>query len=985
MLAASPTSRFIAALGLWLALVVPARADVIPPWLPKYDLDIYLDLGQKRVTVTERVTFTNRCARPASELVLSAYPRFKLADKDVPLFAKTLELLRTNPSVAMDFQGRRLSVQKVTLGGTTQELPFNWREEMDTALVIPLPQPVLLGQSVTVEIAFTLDLPDTEGRWGHRDGITYLVNWLPLLAYYDEQGWQPTPFVAWHQPFFHEAGVFSVRFVCPATQKVACTGTIHQSEDLGNGYKRVSIVGAAARDFAIVCSERFQEWTGQADHVTVRVLACPEHATMAQKALAYACEVIPLYNKWFGPYPYKQFYIVEGRFPWNGNECAGLVMLDARVLSLTPMMDMYLDHLVSHEALHQWWYNVVGTNGYAETFMDEAIACYYTARRLQKKYGPNAPLIRLPLGQAVMTNVRHDDYRFYGLYGTIARKEETKSVQELDKFGNVVTLFSMTYDRGAKILGMIESQIGEQDFLDFMKLVYCKYQFRILRVADFQRELEAYTGRPWGEFFQTWLYSVGATDWAIKSVTKSPQEGKCQTVITLCQQAEFTEPTTLGIRFTKNGPYDLRIPVVPGVTEASVDPPARVETALDGKTVTVTLTLPQEPVQISVDPDQILLDKEPANNHWPLGSVFAWRLTPLLTPLDETDLTTAYDRWNVVMGPWLGVSQPQFGQRPYAGFRAALYRLQQFQGGTYVAWDGEDQDFRVGADARLLHWPHYKTEVGFQYDHSLTPDWASLRRDRGRLYARYVFLETSSLYQEPVHFIEAYGRMEHDQDNEQRYTPPGVENYDSFAAFGVRYFQNYLTPYWDPEGGFKLDLNFESGPPIVGTYKEWYNRVQGEFALVKKVPDGLGYLSETRLAARIYGGIGVPDNGWHFQLGGPTRLRGLDRDAREGSAVWVASLEWRLPLWRDFNWDLCDNVCRMKHLYGVVFYDVGDIYLEGHSVGCSGIAHSVGWGLRLDMAWMSFIERMTLRFDMAKVVNDCNQPTQFWFGLSHAF
>jgi hypothetical protein len=974
----------MAALGLFLALALPARADVIPPWLPRYDLDIYLDLKIKRVTVTERVTFTNRFTRPANELVLSAYPRFKLADKDVPLMAKTLELLRTNPSAAIDFVGHRLNVDKVTLANSSQTLPFHWRADMETALVIPLPQPVLQGQAVTVEIAFTLDLPSTQGRWGHVDGITFLVNWLPLLAYYDDTGWQPTPFIAWHQPFFHEAGVFSVRFVCPENQKVACTGTIHDVETLGNGYKRVSIVGCAARDFALVCSERFQEWTGQADHVTVRVLAHPEHAHVAQKALEYACEVIPLYNKWFGPYPYKQFYIVEGRFPWNGNECAGLVMLDERVFSLTPMMDMYVDHLVSHETLHQWWYNVVGTNGYCETFMDEAVACYYTARRIQKKYGPNAQMIRLPMGQAVMTNVRHDDYRFYGLYGTIARREETKTVQELDKFGNVVTLFSMTYDRGAKILGMIESQIGEQDFLDFMKLVYCKYQFRILRVADFQKELELYTGRPWGEFFQTWLYSVGATDWAVEEVTCTDEAGKCRTLVKLKQKAEFTEPTTLGIRFAKDGPYELRVPIVPGLTEASVEPPVRVDTALDGKTVLVSMLLPKKPVQISVDPDCILLDKEPANNHWPCSSAIAWRLTPLLTPLDETDLTTSYDHWNVITGPWLGVSQPQFGQRPYAGFRSAVYRLQQFQGGGYVAWDGEDQDVRLGADARIMHWPYYKTEVGVQFDHSLTPDWASLKRDRGRVYGRYVFLETSSLYQEPVHFIEAYGRIEQTFDRNPRYVPPGVENYDDFAAFGMRYYQNYLTPYWDPEGGFKLDINYESGPPIVGTYKEWYNRIQGELALVKKLPEGMGYMSETRLAGRIYAGIGVPDNGWHFQLGGATRFRGMNRDAREGSAVWVATVEWRFPLWRDINMDFCDNVCRMKNLYAVAFYDGGDIYLNGHSV--SGhMAHCMGVGLRLDMGWLSFIERMTLRFDLAKMMNDADQPMQFWFGLSHAF
>src|ERR1700692_3924083 len=77
----------------------------------------------------------------------------------------------------------------------------------------------------------------------------------------------------------------------------------------------------------------------------------------------------------------------------------------------------------------------------------------------------------------------------------MARGEATPTVQEMPRFKNLVRLMAMTYDRGGKIVGMIEDRLGEDGFFDFMRLVYAKYQYRILRVADFQRELEAYTGR----------------------------------------------------------------------------------------------------------------------------------------------------------------------------------------------------------------------------------------------------------------------------------------------------------------------------------------------------------------------------------------------------------------------------------------------------------------------------------------------------------
>jgi hypothetical protein len=48
------------------------------------------------------------------------------------------------------------------------------------------------------------------------------------------------------------------------------------------------------------------------------------------------------------------------------------------------------------------------------------------------------------------------------------------------------------------------------------------------------------------------------------------------------------------------------------------------------------------------------------------------------------------------------------------------------------------------------------------------------------------------------------------------------------------------------------------------------------------------------------------------------------------------------------------------------------------------IAHAVGLGLRVDVAWLALIERTTFRFDVAKTVNS-SAPVQFWFGITHPF
>ncbi|HQR06234.1 MAG TPA: M1 family aminopeptidase [Gemmatales bacterium] len=1012
---------------LWLAMLCmlfladSVQATDVPSWLPQYDLDLKLDLRTRRLWGVEKVTFYNRHDRPATELVFNAYSRYKIPDGDGVKLAKTLELLRSNPSDGIDWVGERLNVQAVFTNderGVRRSIPFAWRKDLHTAFEVALATPLKKGESITVEVHFTLDLPDKEGRWGHREGITYLTHALPALAYYDEKGWQPTPFIAWHQPFFQEAGIYNVRMTLPEDQKLACTGTILSESPLGDGTKMVSIASCCAREFSFVCSNRFQEWSEMVERTRVRVLALPEHKEMAQRCLKVACEAIPLYNRWFGPYPFGDFCIAESHFAWNGNECSGLVMIDSRVMSISPLLERYIDHLISHETLHQWWYNIVGTNGYRETFMDEAVACYYTAKVMQKKFGRNSKLLQYPVGQSWLPNVKHEDYRFYGLYGTLARKEETVTIQEMEKFGNVITLFSMTYDRGAKIFNMIEERIGEEALFDFMRLLYAKYQFRILFVADFQRELETYTGRSWKEFFDNWFYGVGGSDWSLSNVAMEKGEGNkgsFRAKINVRQLAEFTEPTYLGFKFKGDESYTLRIPVRPGETLpgmnlagmpatqatgtafASWNLPSQLETEAmakangivplqystdpDGKGMTIVVDLPSEPVQISIDPDQVQLDKNPANNHWKLEPEI--KLTPLLTPLDETDITTSYDRWNIMAGPWLGLSRPQFGQQAYAGVRADLFRLQTFQGGGYVAWNAYNQDMVAGADMVFQHFPDTHMEVGAQYDHSLTSDWASLLRDRARVYGRYIINETSSLYLNPIEYVETYARLTAvaDGSGNGRFVPPGVEGFNNMAGVGLFWTQNYLTPYWDPEGGYRLNFNFEYGLPIFGTYT-WYDLVQGEAVLVKSMPEGLGYLSDTKWAFRAWGGKGFPANGYFFQLGGANMVRGLSRDALEGDMGWIGSIEWRLPIWKNSDVDFCYRVGVMKNLYLALFYDVGEIYLNNNSNG--GVVHSFGAGLRFDLGWLGFIERTTVRLDVAKAVNQ-NDSVQFWFGLQHAF
>ena len=1041
---------------MWIGLLAlfslasPVSAQPWPEDLPRYDLRIDLDVPKHLVQVCEIVTWTNASRTPVKEIVFNAHSHWSMPAKDIGFLAKVSEILRMSPREAMSLDGPALQMEDVFYRGQTngkidrhktdndgKKLPgdpqrppslfpgepapkppaapvraplkHHFPEDNATALTIELPEMLPPGEAVTLELKFHLKLPPKKGRWGQWDGITTLVQWLPVAAVYgDDKGWQPTPFIPWHMPFFNEAGVYTVKVRLPKDQVLAASGAVAKETELPEGWKEVEIEPTCVRDFALVSSARFQEWTGEAAGVKIRVVAPAEHAFYAKAFVEIVEKSLPVFNEWFGKYPGTQFTIAEGCFGWNGNQCGGLVLIDDRMFNMPEVAKGYPIYLVQHELCHQWWYNAVGANGYAETWMCEGLATYFGHRLADRTWGRNNELIHYPAGLKWLPNLHRDDLRYYCMLGAWGRGDANPPVQDMPKYGHLVNLTSSVYDRGGKVLGLIEERMGEEEFLKFMRHVYGKYKFRILRVADFQRELEEYTGHSWEEFFQFYLFGTGQCDWAVERVEindrkanpirircQRPSDRPVRVTVYLKQQGDYNEPTTLGIRLLAGDDYQIRVPILPGVAALPIeDLHALVTCSTEevGKKqhalVKVEIMLPSEPLQIAVDPDRLLLDKTPTNNYW--KGEFRFHLTPLYTQLDEVDVTNAYDRWNMTAGPWLyfsSYSDPWYTRSLMAGLRAGLYRTQELELGAYVAYRSDDRNIIAGADALWDHFLLPHLQLGMSVEKSLaTISGSDIPDSRAAVFLRYVLMYGSSLYLPPFEYVETFGVIQNRGLPDPIAATPGADLFTDRTALGVHYHKNLMTPYWDAEGGFALDVTYQYGLPIFGCNQE-FQQVYGQFAFVKGTPklgDGplLSWLSDTRWAFRAAGAAALPNNGQFFSMGGGDYFRGFDLAQRQVSMLWIGSIEWRVPLITDVHYDFVDHVASVRNIYLAPFYDVGNCYVNGHELGTN--AHAVGAGLRVDVTWLGMIERTTLRFDIAKTVNG-NYPVQFWFGVQHPF
>lgn len=1007
------TVRILGILALgWLlaadraAPAAPPNLPNVPADLPQYRLTLDIRPAESVVNFRQTVTWTNRRGGPTDVVLFNFYPHYQIPDGEEFLLAKTLELLRLSPRTGIDRRGRHGTIHKievVRVGDVplraVQPVTYSYRPENPTTLRVDLPNRVERGQSVTLELSGSITLPPKQGRWGQWDGVTYLTNALPVVAYHDAAGWHDTPFVPWHQPFWYEAGVYTGTVTLPADHGLACSAAVKAEAKNADGTKSVTIERFVGRDFAVVCSNLFKEFRSAAKlpdgrEVALKCLAFEKHEHYAKEILDICRNAIEVYSKWLGPFPYDQFTVAESFFGWNGNELSGMILIDERVFAMPHLLKGYVEYLAAHETCHQWWYNQVGTNGFSETFMDEGLATYFTHKLVDAKLGKNNQFIEWPAGGSWLPNIQRDNYRNASWYGAVRRNEAHPAAGDLPSYGHLYGLFSGAYDRGSKVFGMIEARLGEAAFLDFIRGVVKKYSFEVLTAAMFQAELEAYTGQPWDDFFKKWVYGKGLTDWSVESVTtvasggpRVPAPGTRRRVeVVVRQRGEHDEPTTVGFQFADGDGFPVRIPVGPSsqrIRLAEYD--AEVEPLGDGRAV-VRVSLPREPVQVAVDPDRVLLDATPGDNQWKNPPRVAF--VPFYSMLNETDLTTDYDRWNLTAGPWIGGAlypDPWYTRSTMAGVRAGAYRTQTFAGGAYAAVRSDYRDLVIGADGLFDHWPGPRTQVGFNIEQRVGGPWGGeAGKDtafRAVAFGRYVFQYGSSMYLPPMHYADLYTTYQDNFLPFAREQSPGAVRPDAIWLTGLHWRLNLLTPYWDPERGVWVDLFYGSGvanlDKQVGTHQ-----VRAELAAARALPEGHGYWSDVKLAARAVVMGAAPDKGQFFALGGGTLFRGFDLAERQGSFVWVANAEVRLPVIRRSQDDVLDHTVGLRNLYVAPFYDVGEAFVNGRSV--NGVAHAVGAGLRADVALFSFLERVTMRFDVGKTVNAAT-PFQYWFGVQHPF
>lgn len=471
-------------------VVTPKATEFIQqktPALTQYEMTVDFNAEKKIVFCSQKTLFKNNEKIPLREVFLHLYPNaYKYKDK-VPF--SEIELQEAYPN---GFSSGSLTLKNVMV--QNKKAIFFVEGKSEDLLRIPLVQELQPGQVIQLNMTYEVKLPNSLGRFGYGLYTYNVANWYPIVSVYDQTGWNNDPYYAIGDPFYSDVADYKVSITAPKDQIIATTGTITRKINEGDHIKW-EIDAKNVRDFAWVSSNQFKILSRRVNGVEINSYCFSD--AVAEKALDYGMEAIRIFGNTFGVYPYSQFSVVEADFFIGGMEYPNMVMIDKSMYNKEAIK--WLEFVIAHEAGHQWWYGVVGNNEVDEAWLDEALTEYSTILYYGERYNQQR---EETMFQDMVVNQSYNRLKL--------SENSPHPVEIIDqpvyKFKDLWQYDSLVYGKGAMMFRDLNKQMGDRNFMTFLRTYYQKYQYANVTKKDLIATCNAVTGKKWEPFFDQWLY-----------------------------------------------------------------------------------------------------------------------------------------------------------------------------------------------------------------------------------------------------------------------------------------------------------------------------------------------------------------------------------------------------------------------------------------------------------------------------------------------
>ena len=373
--------------------------------------------------------------------------------------------------------------------------------------VLPLPAPLKPGEELHAALDFkglvkrwpprgedpTRDMIDQlsiffggdtgdYGIFAYSSGVVTMALWYPVLAAFDEEGWD----MGGGDPALGDFSFFTVADYKVSVGMDRGFTIVASGTKVGEEGDRVEFSAGAVREFALIAGTKLTALSKQAgdrEGVAINSYGFGGDGDTQSRVLEAAAASVDIFEKLFGEYPYRELDVVRVDLGAGigGVEFPGMVTI-ASMLYLDEMKDTIpeaaavldsrfmresIDFVVAHEVAHQWWNAVVGSHSRKHPFVDEALANYSAILYFDKRYGKPA-MNRQILFQLKLA------YQLNRLLGG-----EDKVVDApTDAFDDMIQYSAIVYGKGALFLHELRRTLGDRAFLKAISGYYGEYLFK---------------------------------------------------------------------------------------------------------------------------------------------------------------------------------------------------------------------------------------------------------------------------------------------------------------------------------------------------------------------------------------------------------------------------------------------------------------------------------------------------------------------------
>ncbi len=456
-----------------LATPIPAPTDVLRPEFaadaqafptaPRYALELALDPATARATGRQQVTYTNTAAQPLTDLYLRLFP-------NTPGY------------------GGAMTVTQVSLDGRAVTPQF---ELHGSALRVPLDPPLAPEQSLALSLSWTVVVPTTSvsgyAQFAVLDGVMALANVYPLVAVYDDEGWNVELAPEYGDAVYSEIGFYSAQVTAPADTTLVASGLCSERQP-----GEWQCAAAPMRDMYMVLSDRYRLANQLVDGVVVNSYYYPEDGEAGRAVLQFAASALAWFGERFGPYPYSEFDVVETPTEAGGIEYPGVVVIADSLYE----QGGRLEWVVVHEVAHQWWYALVGNDQVDDPWLDEALAQYSTLLYYREMYGPETA-----------ANILND--QFLETQRMLVEGENDMPV------GLPVGAYSewqysaVVYRKGPLYFHELGQRLGDEAFFDVLRSYYHRNRYGIATPDSLLSAIQDVSGDRQIDLFERWIQGTG--------------------------------------------------------------------------------------------------------------------------------------------------------------------------------------------------------------------------------------------------------------------------------------------------------------------------------------------------------------------------------------------------------------------------------------------------------------------------------------------